>query len=692
MAHPVLSPPPRQLTPPPTQPNTPTNPSSTPIVPRGGTNSAELSSAHATSLTKILYNRNYIRHEREVSPSMFDRFLSCIPEQISSLVESVPEIQQFISTADKKMKNEDEFVTLIGAVARIVSSGADSDRIFVCSGSKPLDYREPDTQLPDKRRGLKPDFFTSRLRDNLPMSLSAVLWGGLSMAKNDGLRRSDRLASRSPGAIVSSGEGSSSSSSSGSPVLTNEGSFAWGDVQTLIELKSSSKEIESPDNHSNLILKAAEVLRVQWHRRFVPAFLICGTKMKMLRIDRSGVLVGATIDIREGGGMPLIRCIFACLVVPPPDIGLPTDLEHPTTIAIDGIQRLVVKVREDKFILGNVIARPPRGYVVGRGTVVHLARKYGVGDEWNLIHKSAWAHTSRQHEGYVLEELQGVEGVVELFAWDAPMVEGMLSKDDILRDFPSDAEFYPREFRQTVVTYIPESLSPSLSTLTLLHAWRSLYLVIDRIAQKGWVHRDLSWNNIRLTRPNGNELASITLIDFDLASPITGPTSGSPDRTGTIAFMPIEILLSEKSPPRHQELSEDEAAFWTGFLAAISRTEGGSAQVAGLNASNQTLEAVGLKKSWMVGSRGRRKWDNWFGAGWKGVLLKKVCLKIWMILDDLHLKSGTDEEEESGQKLAHGELMQTVMVILDQGIDEAREWSLAKEMEQALTLQPAHHG
>src|SRR2546430_8120672 len=96
-------------------------------------------------------------------------------------------------------------------------------------------------------------------------------------------RRSGRSVSHSPSASVSAGISEESNSS----CLTNSGIFTWDDVQLLWEIKSSSDEINNSKVLFNLILKATEVLRAQWHRRFVLAFLVCGKFMKMLRFDRS---------------------------------------------------------------------------------------------------------------------------------------------------------------------------------------------------------------------------------------------------------------------------------------------------------------------------------------------------------------------------------------------------------------------
>jgi hypothetical protein len=53
--------------------------------------------------------------------------------------------------------------------------------------------------------------------------------------------------------------------------------------------------------------------------------------------------------------MPPVRCILAGLVFPPPDMGLPRELEHAKTILVDGVSRLVVEVGGQEFVLGDQI-------------------------------------------------------------------------------------------------------------------------------------------------------------------------------------------------------------------------------------------------------------------------------------------------------------------------------------------------
>jgi Fungal protein kinase len=660
----------------------------TPIVPPEITGQAPASAPSACTLPLLdtLYAGNRIWAERPVVPprvSMIDSFLARMDKHYHVLAESVmsriPEVQDFASFAGRGASNEYEFGLAAEAVVRRLTACTDipqTERRYVRSGARVMSHREirkPPTQGQEPvggKLGLGTSYCTSRVQwypeswTLGPLSLSTVVHGVGGCANPPPLSPS---------------------------VITNIGLFKWEDVQLLWELKSSSRHINSPAVLSDLVLKAIEVLHAQWDRRFVLAFLICGAEMKMFRFDRSGVFISSTVDIREGGGMTLVKCILAGLVLPAPDLGFPRELEDPLTVPVDGVPRPVVTVDRQIFVLGSEIVSSSRQHLVGRGTVVHLARNL-YGTAWDACYKTGWPNITRPPEGHILEDLQGVEGVVELFAWDAPLVEGMLSTEEIYRDFEVQViagdkntsnrqySFHPREFRQTVTAYLPAPGLPP-TALTLLYAWRSLYLVVDDIVQRGWVHRDLSWNNVRIMRHhdepsnlNLRDPVSVTLIDFDLASPILGPVPKTSDRTGTAPFMPLQVLCSTKRT-RHQELHEDEAAFWIGFLAILSRTQIGYQQVSTLSDPKLSLEDVADKKIRMISLVGRRLlWKKWFGTGAEGDELRRICMKVLQVqfgrLDMVYPPpDATDEHGNRKQEILHGQVVRKVVQVLEEGIE-----------------------
>ncbi|KAI9808740.1 MAG: hypothetical protein M1825_003892 [Sarcosagium campestre] len=104
------------------------------------------------------------------------------------------------------------------------------------------------------------------------------------------------------------------------------------------------------------------------------------------------------------------------------------------------------------------------------------------------------------------------------------------------------------EFSQTPVPskLVPSAIGQLLSALRdAIRAHRSLYL-------KGNIlHRDISENNIIVTRPDESGGFVGMLIDLDLAKVLGSGRSGARHQTGTMEFMAIEVLLGVDHTYRH---------------------------------------------------------------------------------------------------------------------------------------------
>ncbi|KAI9762501.1 MAG: hypothetical protein M1840_001225 [Geoglossum simile] len=652
--------------------------SSTPIAKPYFSTGSEARS-RARDLYESLRDRHMVWHESQhLGPSLLDKFLGLLDPRFDDLAKTVSHtdvLQRFLKTAELGKPNEDEFSaaisTVFGRLAKAMEPRLDGGEgvRYVQSGNNGMHarmeahpwLRNDSRELSDRRLALKPDFFTAKVRmvegECMPVSLSTKTNGE---RQQQHVRRSSRIAAQA------------SAPSTPLAVINNDlDLFAWDDVQVLWEIKSNSDALNTVPVLSNAILKAAEVLRFQWHRHFVLTFLVCGTSLRVLRCERGCVLVGAPVDF-GGNAAVLVKCLIAGLVTGSAGIGLLVDEQIVELANVDGKPRLVVNVGDQEFILGEQIVGPPKDRLVGRATTVHLARRAG-DTSWKYCFKCAWSYAARPHEGIVLQQLQDIPGVVRLFAWDTPSMPDTLSltPEQIVQDFrlqrvatsgratpmvetkslsapasrrkyPAGAEdgaiegitpeFHKREYRRSVTKYIKDSfMKPGLTALELLQAWQSLYLVTNSIASRGWVHRDLSWTNVRL-QWSPDSSWSTTLIDFDLASRISGTSSGTPDKTGTPTFMPVDILTSTDSfPVRHQELHEDEAAFWIGFLAIISRVPSGLAAVEKLRNPALSMEMLGgLKSTMLLRYATSTRWRTWFGEmeGREGTILKTLCERI----------------------------------------------------------------
>lgn len=96
------------------------------------------------------------------------------------------------------------------------------------------------------------------------------------------------------------------------------------------------------------------------------------------------------------------------------------------------------------------------------------------------------------------------------------------------------------------------------------------------IAEAGYLHRDLSFGNVRAKHTSGNEII-VKLIDFDLIDGIENLDSEvtAPDRIGTVLFMPIEIL-GKTEPPAGDSSMRTRRHFGSGYWLPLSVfTKGG---------------------------------------------------------------------------------------------------------------------
>ncbi|KAI9764027.1 MAG: hypothetical protein M1840_008903 [Geoglossum simile] len=679
-----------------------TTSSSTPAKSRGGTSEGELALKRAESAMDTLTrnHRIWVEKPQTCRSPMLERLSAKLDAEYASLARrlvEVSEVATFLASAGSGGSNEEEFSSLVGLLTEGILGDAEQDPgvRFVRSGNEPMRARvDYGVEIKTPGHGLKPDFFTSRIRyddltgDLAPLSLSTILQPsptalGDTPTTQEHPRRSARLAQHPQRSYRDRSQGCESP-----PVLMNHRAFRWNDIQTIWEIKSNSQEINNRAVWASIVLKAAETMRHQWHRNFVLGFIACGTKLRLLRCSRASVLISAATDLEnQAGQIALVECILSALTLSPTALGFRGGFDSPPTIEIDGRRHLLVQVGGVEFVLGKQTVWPHHDYLVGRATTVHLARRPR-DREWKYCFKSSWPYAARPHEGEILEKLRGIQGVVRVLAWDQTVADDDIDASQMREEFSyyekpkpgpkqqnqmsgtdqegssvlestddslfadSDSEedvappsLHPRQHRQIVTTYIPASLPTSqLLPLPLLHAWKSLYKTIDLISLAGFVHRDLSPTNVRLSYHNNpnKRYPNVTLIDFDLASPIVGPGTGAPDKTGTVLFMPIEILEADPTTDgvRHQELHEDEVAFWLIFFDILRRgSRAGRERYTSSRDPYMTLQQIANAKVGTLTFPTRtQRWPKWFpsseaqGGKEAWSIVREVCDEIYHIL------------------------------------------------------------
>ncbi|KAI9659660.1 MAG: hypothetical protein M1829_006568 [Trizodia sp. TS-e1964] len=484
-------------------------------------------------------------------PSMLERFVASGGGILEALVDRIKDTVGYVSffnTFNRGKANEREFKDLIEEItAQVMSFGIQTNIRFASYGQKGLPepksstgWIHPHEKASNASIAIKPDFFLTKVPEE---------------------------------------------NCSANVMEHSTSKFSWEDVRILWEIQSHSDRITSTSDLANLLLKASQALRFQANRAFFLAFYLCREKFRMARIDRCGAVLGHPVTLTLNDNF--LKAVVACLIFEDKPIGL----INLWTILLSkenltNSQEKVIWIKEKKFVLGPQVFGPRANIIQTRATSVFMAdsnppEKPSVA--WKHCLKISWPYTERYVEGQLLEALRHLEGVASVEAWESiesagnhadyvGVIEKVVVKPqgspNSKSPTPPAVDLYHRELRVVVMQYIQYSFSDLIkkrSIPLILKAWRDLYHVVTNISNAGWAHKELSWTNVRVT---DMENGKVKLIDFDLACRIPQTSSTAPDRTGTPAFMAIEILNPDRGQPVScNMLHEYESVFWIGYLA-----------------------------------------------------------------------------------------------------------------------------
>jgi serine/threonine protein kinase len=395
----------------------------------------------------------------------------------------------------------------------------------------------------------------------------------------------------------------------------------WECLDLFWECQRNSQQLKNAEMYINCALKAAEALRYQWSRRYVYCFLQCGSMMRLLHFDRSGLVASEHLDI-EIETDKFIKCLLGVFCHEPSRLGYPAGKEVPFhKRGPDNKLLQVVTVGGRQLYLYDQEAGPLRGHLVGRATVAFRAKLVNpegekeTGRDW--CYKSSWPQKLRKHEGDYLKSLQGLSNVVDLLVYGVvkiknendttvvgrkqcssgqPMtiLETFHKATDFTRHAGTatssrrDLEAMPQDLRQPgsgsqqvcdekehrdiVTAWVSSSFDEAISSLdslsTIFSIWEQAFSAIKAITERGIVHRDISFRNIRI-----DDQHKLKVCDFDMAMSLDGQSTGAQDRTGTIAFMATSILGPQ--PYTHRPIHDCESIFWLCALELLDRVSKG---------------------------------------------------------------------------------------------------------------------
>ncbi|CRK43386.1 hypothetical protein BN1723_005638 [Verticillium longisporum] len=404
------------------------------------------------------------------------------------------------------------------------------------------------------------------------------------------------------------------------PEARKDSIYHWSQILVPGELKSNPSADKASEAWLDLGRYAREVLAVQDTRRFVLAFTICGSLMRVWAFDRVGGIASEQFNINNDG-YRFVFTVLGFLWMSDEELGF-----DPTILAANH-ERFIEIERNgstERIIIDEVMLRARR--IAGRATTCWKAHPEGH-PEMFLVIKDSWQYPERDEEGDLLYEAAD-KGVVNLARhYYHETVQIRETDDDVqnnirrgldmmtatnyrpgrrlpLSDIPTtDA---PRMGRASTSRKRPSSqtdsalppnkrscsVSPTKATtglpnrvhrrVILQDYGKPIYKASSRSAllaalegcvngheslhRAGILHRDISINNLMINEDSDNPSWPSFLIDLDLAiREQRSDTSGAKGKTGTRAFMAIGALLGEQ----HSFMHDLESFFWVLFWICI---------------------------------------------------------------------------------------------------------------------------
>ncbi|KID82008.1 serine/threonine-protein kinase Sgk2 [Metarhizium guizhouense ARSEF 977] len=405
---------------------------------------------------------------------------------------------------------------------------------------------------------------------------------------------------------------------------TTDSRYRWAHILVVGELKSNSKADIASVAWIDLARYAREVLAAQDTRRFVLGFTLCGSLMRVWEFDRLGGVASEQFDINnEEGGLQFVTTILGFLRMNEEMLGF-----DPTIVTTSGQKYIKIERngQTECLIIDEVIKRAP--CIAGRATTCWKAHRND--DPHNpLVIKDSWQYVDRDEEGELLQEAteKGVTNVARYYHHETVRIrtdddvrnnvrkgldvtkatnfqpkrtlpsnvggtvsrisrQGRSSSSGVKRpSSETDAALPPskrsysasptkpnldvlsnRIHRRVVLRDYGEAIYKASSRAALLDALEGCIEGHESLRKAGFLHRDISINNLRVNEDKVNPSWRAFLIDLDLAiREHRDEASGAMGKTGTRAFMAIGALLGEQ----HSFMHDLESFFWVLFWICI---------------------------------------------------------------------------------------------------------------------------
>ncbi|KAL7796518.1 serine/threonine-protein kinase Sgk2 [Trichoderma ceciliae] len=405
--------------------------------------------------------------------------------------------------------------------------------------------------------------------------------------------------------------------------------YHWSQILVPGELKSNPLTDIQSKAWLDIGRYAREVLAAQDTRRFVLAFTICGSQMRIWEFDRLGGLASEQFDINQHG-QQFVSTILGFLWMKEKDLGFDP------TITTSGDKRYLDIERDgciERLVIDGVIRRAP--CIAGRATTCWKAYSE-TSPSIPLVIKDSWQEIERVEEGELLRKAteRGVTHMARYYHHETVRVDS--AEDDISRNVRKGLEVWkaknyqlsrfgstlytgstdtshggrgsagfhnhlrsgtkrsssdvgaslPASKRSCSVSPIKQSIDElpnrvhrrivlcdygkpiykASSPAALLAAFRGCIKGHESLHKAGLLHRDISINNLMINEDDDNPSQKSFIIDLDLAIEETRDGAcGASGKTGTRTFMAIGALLGEQ----HCYMHDLESFFWVLFWICI---------------------------------------------------------------------------------------------------------------------------
>jgi hypothetical protein len=394
----------------------------------------------------------------------------------------------------------------------------------------------------------------------------------------------------------------------------------WSQVLIPGELKSIPLADKASKAWLDLSTYAREVLAAQDTRRFVLGFAICGSLMRIWEFDRLGGVASEQFDINKDG-LQFVSTVLGFLWMNEEELGF-----DPTIMTVNNERFIEIKRNgaTERLIIDRLMQRVR--CIAGRATTCWKAHREKH-PQLPLVIKDSWQYPERDEEGELLREVtrKGVINVARYYHHETVRVHG--TDDDIRSnvrgglDVTRATNYRPersmpppstpgasrkartnsiagkkRSSSQTGAASPPGKrsclASPKASSnavpnrvhrrVILQDYGGPIYNASSRSAlltalegcieghaslrKAGFLHRDISINNLMINENDDNLSWPSFLIDLDLTiREDREGASGAKGKTGTRAFMAIGALLGEQ----HSFMHDLESFFWVLFWICI---------------------------------------------------------------------------------------------------------------------------